>query len=260
MSTATLSLDGAVALVTGASDGIGRATALALAQDGATVIAIARREARLLELERDASAAGHVIHAFPADLTDPERTLAIVPEVVARWGRLDILVNNAGLMLLVDPMSADEADWAMMVELNLIAAMRLTHAALPELERSALTSGRVIADVVNIGSLSARNPSAMRAGYAASKAGLAAFSEALRRDLTGRRVRVALLEPGLTDTGLRSANSSQTLERMKGLSPGLAAIEPLAPERVAQAVRFVVAQPPDTAVTDITIRPSTQRD
>jgi NADP-dependent 3-hydroxy acid dehydrogenase YdfG len=260
VNSSVAALEGAVALVTGASDGIGWATALALAEGGATVIAAARRKPRLLELEHEAAATGHIIHGLPTDLTDRKQSLEVIPEVLARCGRLDILVNNAGVMLLADPMSATESDWGTMVELNLVAAMRLTHAALPILEHTARTSSRGVADVVNVGSLSAHNPSAMRAVYAATKAGLAAYSEGLRRELAGRGVRVSLVEPGVTDTKLRSANSDELIQRMTSLTPGIAGVPPLAPERVAAVVRFVVTQPPDTAVTDITVRSSAQRD
>jgi NADP-dependent 3-hydroxy acid dehydrogenase YdfG len=251
-------LEGTVAVVTGASEGIGRSITRTLALEGATVLAVARRSERLETLASAVAEAGGTAHALVADLSQGHAPGEVIDHVVAAHGRLDILVNNAGLMLIGDALTADPDDWGLMIDVNLLALMRMSRAALPHLARAARSAPRYVADIVNIGSLSGRVPTPARSGYAASKGGVSAFSEALRQDLLSAKVRVGLIEPGLTRTGLRSKNSNSALETMMQSSAELSGVEPLDPDRVADAVRFVVCQPSDAALSDLILRPVAQ--
>lgn len=185
-------LDGKVVLVTGASSGIGEATALALSAEGAAVAAGARRADRLAALA--GKAPGEVL-ALDLDVTDEQSVRAAVAATVDRFGGLDVLVNNAGVMLNGPVAAADTADWRRMVETNLLGSMYAVHAALPHLlERRGA--------VVQVSSTSGRTATATAGAYAATKFGVNAFSEALRQEVTAQGVRVVLVEPGFVATEL----------------------------------------------------------
>jgi len=149
-------LDGTVALVTGASSGIGEATARALAAEGAAVAVAARRVDRLEELATAIRGEGGTVLVLETDLTDQEQARAAVERTVAQLGRLDTLVNNAGVMLLGPIVDAPVEEWDRMVALNLQGLLYSTHAALPHLLRAAEDSPRQVADVVNISSTAGR--------------------------------------------------------------------------------------------------------
>jgi NADP-dependent 3-hydroxy acid dehydrogenase YdfG len=172
-------LEGTVALITGASSGIGEKTALALAAAGAQVALVARRGDRLRALVRGLGEE----RALPieADVTEEPAAAAVVAQTVERFGRLDILVNNAGVMLLGPIVGAPIEEWQRMVDLNLSALLRCTHAALPHLLRAAESAPRRVADVVNVSSVAgrvARNGSGV---YNATKWGVNAFGESANR-------------------------------------------------------------------------------
>ncbi|WP_433368214.1 SDR family NAD(P)-dependent oxidoreductase [Streptosporangium sp. CA-115845] len=250
-------LKGAVALVTGASSGIGRATALRLAASGAAVALVARREDRLRDLCDEITGLGGGAVALPADLTDPARAAGAVEDAVAAYGRLDILVNNAGVMLLGPVADAPEGEWERMLDLNLRAVLATTRAALPHLLAAAESAPRRVADVVNVGSVAGQGAGA-RAGngvYALTKAGLAAFSESLRQELAGQRVRVALVEPGATVTELADHVRPEVLaERRKAMGD----VVRLSADDVADAVGYLVTRSREVALNRIVIRPTAQ--
>ncbi|MFF2276365.1 SDR family oxidoreductase [Agromyces sp. NPDC058126] len=187
-------LDGKVVLVTGASSGIGRATALALSSAGARVAVGARRVDRLDSLVD--SALGEAI-ALQLDVTDPASVARAVEETVARFGRLDALVNYAGLMQSGMILDADVREWQRMVDTNLLGSMYAVHAALPHLLE---TKGAV----VQVSSTAARSASLGSGVYAATKFGISAFSESLRQEITDQGVRVIVIQPGFVDTELTS--------------------------------------------------------
>ena len=188
-------LSDTTALVTGASGGIGAATALSLAAQGAKVALVARRKDRLDDLVGRIEAGGGTALAIEADITDRLQATAAVEQAVQAFGGLHTLVNNAGIMLLGPAESAPVEEWDRMIAVNLQGLLSTTHAALPHL-LTAAAGARGTADIVNVSSLAGRVPVAGSAVYSLTKQGVGAFSEALRQEVTGRHVRVSLVEPG----------------------------------------------------------------
>ncbi|WP_225848947.1 SDR family NAD(P)-dependent oxidoreductase [Streptomyces sp. HPF1205] len=240
-------LEGKAVLVTGASSGIGRATALALARAGASVAAGARRTDRLRSLADEAP--GGDVLALELNVADPQSVRDAVAATVTRFGRLDVLVNNAGVMLNGAILTADISDWTHMVAINLLGSMYAVHAALPHLLD---TKGAV----VQVSSTSGRSASAGAGVYAATKFGVTAFSEALRQEVTEHGVRVVVIEPGFVSTEL-TTHSTDPAMRAKAREMA-AAMRTLQPEDVAAAVVYAVTQPAHVAVNEILIRPTDQ--
>ncbi|MFX0574512.1 SDR family NAD(P)-dependent oxidoreductase [Nocardia nepalensis] len=248
-------LDRTVALVTGASSGIGRATALELARHGAAVAVVGRREDRLADLATEITGAGGRALVVPADVTDPTAAAEAVDKTVAGLGRLDILVNNAGLMLLGPAPGADLADWRRMVDINLMGLMYCTHAAVPHLVEAAAQEPRRVADIINIGSLAGRRAFAMSAVYCATKFGVGAFSEALRQELAHQHVRVSVVEPGSVDTELRDHNDPAIQQQLAAAFGG---IDRLQSQDIADTVGYIVTRPRHVAVGELLVRPTEQ--
>jgi NADP-dependent 3-hydroxy acid dehydrogenase YdfG len=173
-------LDGTVALVTGASSGIGVTTALELARHGAALALAARRAERLEELAARIRGDGGVAVVLPADVTSEKEAGRLVERTVAELGRLDTLVNNAGVMLLGPVEGAPTDEWRRMIEVNLLGLMYCAQAALPHLVSAAEDGPRQVADMVNISSVAGRIARSGNAVYNATKHGVGAFSEALR--------------------------------------------------------------------------------
>ncbi len=244
-------LDGTVALVTGASSGIGEATALALAAEGAKVAVAARRRDRLEEL----SARGGGMLVLETDVTDEAQANEMVDRTVAELGRLDILVNNAGVMLLGPIENAPTEEWRRMVNLNVLGLLYCTHAALPHLLAAAAEGPRQVADVVNVSSVAGRVARLNSGVYNATKFGVVAFSESLRQEVTTRHVRVGIVEPGATATELAFQNRPEILEEMGRTFGGMTL---MASEDIAAAVRYMVTQPAHVAVNEILVRPTEQ--
>ena len=251
-------LTGTVAVVTGASSGIGEATALALARQGAGVIVAARRRDRLDALaERIAQDGGDAL-VVETDVTDDAQARGLVRRAVDERGRLDILVNNAGVMLLGAVVGADTDQWRLMLDLNVAALMTLTHEALPHLLAAAEQEPRRVADIVNVSSVAGRVARGGSAAYNASTWAVNAFSEALRQEVTGRHVRVGLIEPGAVDTELASHNTDPAVvERMH---QRFGSIERLSADDIAEAVVFMVTRPRHAAVNELLVRPTEQAD
>jgi NADP-dependent 3-hydroxy acid dehydrogenase YdfG len=248
-------LDAAVALVTGASSGIGEATALALAQRGAAVALVARRTDRLESLAGKIRGEGATALTLTADVTDGGQAAAAVERTVAELGRLDILVNNAGVMLLGPAVGAPLEEWQRMVSLNVLGLLYCSHAALPHLLRAAEDGPRRVADLVNISSVAGRETRSGSAVYNATKHAVGAFSDALRQEVTRRHVRVSLVEPGATSTELAGHNRPEILETLR---QRFAAMERLEADDIADAVLYIVTRPPRVAVNEILIRPTEQ--
>jgi NADP-dependent 3-hydroxy acid dehydrogenase YdfG len=248
-------LDGTVALVTGASSGIGAATAQALAEQGATVALAARRKDRLDALADTITRSGGTVSVLETDITDERQATAAVERTVAEFGRLDTLVNNAGVMLLGPAVGAPLAEWQRMVDLNLRGLLFCAHAALPHLLRAAEDGPRQVADMVNISSTAGRVARNGAAVYTLTKHGVGAFSEALRQEVTGRHVRISIVEPGATDTELSGHNRPEVLA---GLRQQLTGVQRMAPADIADAIAYIVTRPRHVAVNEILIRPTDQ--
>ncbi|MFI6489897.1 SDR family NAD(P)-dependent oxidoreductase [Streptomyces sp. NPDC050564] len=251
----TRRLEGTVALVTGASSGIGHATALELSREGASVALVGRREDRLTDLAAEIAGAGGKALVVPADITDAQAAAEAVERTVEGLGRLDTLVNNAGLMLLGPAPGADLNDWRRMIDINLMGLMYSTHAAVPHLVKAAAEAPRQVADIVNIGSLAGRGAFAMSAVYCATKFGVGAFSESLRQELAGRHVRVSIVEPGSVDTELRAHNPAAVQQH---IAASLGDIERLQSQDIADTVGYIVTRPRHVAVAELLVRPTEQ--
>ena len=248
-------LTGTVALITGASSGIGEATALTLARQGAAVAVAARRKDRLDALAQRVADAGGRVLAIESDITDQAQAQALVERTVAELGRLDTLVNNAGVMLLGPTHDAPLEEWERMISVNIRGLLYCAHAALPHLLAAAQDGPRRIADMVNISSVAGRTTRVGSAVYNLTKHGVGAFSEALRQEVTGRHVRVSLVEPGAVDTELRTHNRPEIQDQM---SRRFADIRIMDAEDVADAVSYIVTRPWRVAVNEILMRPTEQ--
>jgi NADP-dependent 3-hydroxy acid dehydrogenase YdfG len=243
-----MTLEGTVALVTGASSGIGEATARALAAQGAKVAIAARRKDRL-----DALAAEIGGLAIEADITDREQAIAAVERTVSELGRLDIVVNNAGVMLLGDIVDAPVQEWERMIDLNLKGLLYVAHAALGHLLKFAQEGPREVADLVNISSVAGRRVGQGGGIYQLTKHGVGVFSEALRQEVTARHVRSSLVEPGATESELVTHVREEV---RSNLNPNTYKI--LEAADIADAVLYIVTRPRHMAVNEILIRPTEQ--
>jgi NADP-dependent 3-hydroxy acid dehydrogenase YdfG len=248
-------LEGTVALVTGASSGIGAATSVSLAGLGAKVALVARRSDRLEELATRLRADGATALVITADVTNQAEAERAVAHTVNELGRLDTLVNNAGVMLLGPVVDAPVDEWDRMVQINILGLLYCTHAALPHLLGAAEDGPRRVADLINISSVAGRETRSGSGVYEATKHGVGAFSDALRKEITTRHVRVSLVEPGAVDTELASHNRPEILAAMRQRFAG---IERLRAEDIADAIAYIVSRPRHVAVNEVLIRPTDQ--
>jgi NADP-dependent 3-hydroxy acid dehydrogenase YdfG len=246
-------LEGTVALVTGASSGIGEATAKALAELGAAVALVARRKERLETLASEISSRTLVLET---DVTQREQAFAAVERTVSELGRLDTVINNAGVMLLGPIVDAPIEEWEQMVHLNLLGLLYTAHAALPHLLKAAEDGPRRVADLVNISSVAGRVAREGSGVYNLTKHGVGAFSESLRQEVTTRHVRVSLVEPGAVETELashlRPEIAQQAMQRF-------ASIERLQSEDIADTIAYIVTRPRRMAINEVLVRPTEQQ-
>jgi NADP-dependent 3-hydroxy acid dehydrogenase YdfG len=248
-------LDGTVALVTGASSGIGAATAGKLAAQGAAVALAARRRDRLDALAASISEQGGTVLVLESDVTDERQATEAVERTVSELGRLDTLVNNAGVMLLGPVLGAPLSEWQRMVELNVLGLLYCAHAALPHLLDAAQVGPRRVADMVNISSVAGRVAREGSGVYNLTKHGVGAFSESLRQEVAKHHVRVSLIEPGATATELAGHNRAEVLEVMRARFAG---VERMQADDIADAIIYVVTRPRHVAVNEMLIRPTEQ--
>jgi NADP-dependent 3-hydroxy acid dehydrogenase YdfG len=245
------SLEGKVALVTGASAGIGEATALALSAEGAAVGLGARRRDRIDALAERISGDGGRALAIESDITDEAAANDLVKRTAEELGRLDILVNNAGVMLLGPVAGADTEEWRRMIEVNLLGLLYCTHAALPVMGEAG--SGHI----VNVSSVAGRTAVMGSAVYNMTKWGVVGFSEALRQEVLNANVRVTCIEPGYVETELQSHNRNpvvvETLEKMRERIGDV-----LKAEDIADAILFAVTRPEHMSVNEVLVRPLKQ--
>ena len=248
-------LDGTVALVTGASSGIGVTTAVELARHGAAMALAARRADRLDDLAARIRGEGGTAAVIPADVTDEDQARQLVERTVAELGRLDTLVNNAGLMLLGPVVGASLEEWRQMVDVNLLGLMYCAHAALPHLLSAAKDSPREVADMVNISSVAGRIARSGSAAYNATKFGVGAFSEGLRQEVAARHVRVSVVEPGVTETELAGHNRPEVLDQM---NRRFGDIRRLQAADIAEIIAFIVTRPQHVIINELMVRPTEQ--
>jgi NADP-dependent 3-hydroxy acid dehydrogenase YdfG len=243
-------LAGKVALVTGASSGIGEATAIALAQAGAAVAIGARRRDRLDAIAGKLRDDGATVLQLDLDVTDEQQCRTAVSRTREELGGLDVLVNNAGVMLLGTIVGADTEDWRRMLHTNVLGLMYMTSATIDGMVEQG--SG----DIVNVSSVAGRTARKGAGVYNASKWAVNAFSESLRQEVTARGVRVSLVEPGAVSTELTDHITQPEARRVSKESAQN--MRTLQPEDIARAVRYVVTQPPHVAVNEVLVRPTDQ--
>jgi NADP-dependent 3-hydroxy acid dehydrogenase YdfG len=245
-------LEGKVAAITGASSGIGEATALSLAAEGAAVALAARREDRIADLAQRIGDDGGSAIAVATDVTEEEQANAFVARANEELGGLDVLVNNAGVMLLGPVAGAPTDQWRQMIEVNLLGLLYCTHAALPIM--GAAGSG----DIVNVASVAGRTANFGSGVYNMTKWGVVGFSEALRQECGRAGVRVTAIEPGWVDTELQGHNEHPAV--VAGMKKAMEKVERvLDADDIARAITFAVTQPPHVSINEMLIRPTTQR-
>jgi clavulanate-9-aldehyde reducatase len=244
-----IDLTGTIVAVTGASSGIGEATALACARAGAAVSLGARRKDRIDELAARIAADGGRAIAVQTDVSDEQQARAFVEQTVSELGKLDALVNNAGVMLLGPINGADTGEWRRMIDANVYGVLYCTHAALPHMAKQG--SGHI----VNVSSVAGRFARAGSGVYNLTKFGVGAFSESLRQEAVAYGVRVTLIEPGAVATELPGHNRPEILELM---AKNFAGVTPLDADDIANAVVYALGQPANVSVNEILIRPSGQ--
>jgi NADP-dependent 3-hydroxy acid dehydrogenase YdfG len=243
-------------MVTGASSGIGEATAETLAKHGAAVALVARRLDRLDELAAKLRADGASVLPIQADVANRDEAFGAVDRVVAELGRLDTMINNAGVMLLGPIEGAPVEEWERMVHVNLLGLLYCSKAALPHLLKAADGEPRGVADLVNVSSVAGRVPRLGSGVYNATKHAVGAFSESLRQEVTGRHVRVSLVEPGAVATELPSHNRPEVREQ---LSKRFADTERMEAADIADVICYIVSRPRHVAINEILVRPTEQQ-
>jgi NADP-dependent 3-hydroxy acid dehydrogenase YdfG len=243
-----------VALVTGASSGIGAAAATSLAAQGAAVALAARRKDRLETLAASIREQGGTALVLESDITEEQQAASAVEQTVAELGRLDTLINNAGVMLLGPAADAPLEEWQRMVDLNVLGLLYCAHAAMPHLLNAASANPRRVADMVNISSVAGRVARLGNSVYALTKHGVGAFSESLRQEFGPRYVRVSLVEPGATATELASHNRPEVLEGLRSQAG-----QRMEAEDIADAITYIVTRPRHVSVNEMLIRPTEQQ-
>lgn len=243
-------LVGKVAFVTGASSGIGEATALALAEEGARIALLARRADRLEQLVRRIKDAGGEAIPLVADATNEAELRTAIRHARETFGHIDILVNNAGVMLLGNIEGSDTEEWRHMLDINVLSVMLACHEILP------IMKAQGGGDIVNISSVAGRQVKAGYSGYNASKWAVGAFSESLRQEVTKHHIRVTVIEPGMVATELRQHITDPAIR--KAQLEGQRNITPLQAQDIAAAILFAVTRPPHVSVSEMLIRPTEQ--
>lgn len=240
-----------VAIITGASSGIGEATGRELAKLGVKVALAARRKSKLDSLVAEIAVAGGSALAIEADIIDKIVCARLVQQVHAEWGRVDILINNAGVMLLGPVIDAPLAEWERMVQLNMLGLLYMTHAALPIMMEQG--SGHI----VNISSVAGRTTRPGSAVYNLTKWGVGAFTDALRQELATAQsgIRTTLIEPGAVTTELISHNRAEIRAELK---ERFRTIERLESKDIAAGIIYAISQPARVSVNEVLIRPTEQ--
>jgi NADP-dependent 3-hydroxy acid dehydrogenase YdfG len=242
-------LSGLIVAITGASSGIGEATARACAGAGAAVSLAARRRERIEDLEQGIVADGGRAIAIETDVGDEAQAAAFVQRTASELGRIDVLVNNAGVMLLGPINGADTGEWRRMIDANVYGILYCTHAALP------LMLAQGSGQIVNVSSVAGRFARAGSGVYNLTKFGIGAFTEALRQEVAPAGLRVTLIEPGAVATELGGHNRPEIIDAMRKM---FADVKPLEADDIANAIVYAISQGPNVAVNEVLVRPSGQ--
>lgn len=243
-------INGKVALVTGASSGIGRATALALSRAGAKVAAGARRTDKLESLRQEIEKAGGEVIVQKLDVTKKVECDSFVSSAISKWGSTDILVNNAGLMPLSFFKNLKVSEWDQMIDVNIRGVIYCTAAVIPHM--LAKKSGHI----VNMSSIAGRVVFPSGTVYCATKHAVTAFSEGLRQEFSTRsNIRVTCIEPGVVDTELNNTITDASLAKFVESTKQMASLKA---EDIANAILFAVESPPHMNINEIMLRPTTQ--
>src|SRR3954452_2999287 len=241
-----------VAVVTGASSGIGEATARALAREGFALALGARREDRINRLAQEITDGGGKALAIATDISDESSARALVETANKELGSVDVLLNNAGVMLLGPILGSDLEHWQRMVNVNLLGLLYCTHAALPIMKEQAR------GHIVNVSSVAGRTARMGSGVYNATKWGVGAFSESLRQEAVGYGVRVTLVEPGYVDTELQGHNEHpMVVERMAKDKEQIGKV--LEADDIANAIVYAVTQPEHVSINEVLVRPTKQQ-
>jgi NADP-dependent 3-hydroxy acid dehydrogenase YdfG len=237
-----------VAIVTGASSGIGAATAELLAGDGAVVALVARRADRLEELVKRIVDAGGRAAAFPADVRREPECDQVAAGVISRYGRVDILINSAGVVRPGNVETANPADWRESIEINLLSAMYLS--------RGVLSGMRARGDghIVNVSSTAGRIIGSGHSSYVASKHGVNAFSEAMRQEVAPHGIRVTIVEPGATETEVFASIPDEKARAI--MNQHITKEGNMRAVDVANAILYALAQPPNVNIREIWLAPT----
>ena len=239
-----------IAIVTGASSGIGRATALSLAKAGAKVAIAARRTQRLEELQKEITKIGTECIVVPCDVTNRKDCQALIDAAIKKWNHIDILINNAGIMPLSFVKNLKVDEWEQMVDVNIKGVLFCTASVITHMINQ--NSGHI----VNISSIAGRIVFPSGSVYCATKYAVRAFSEGLRQELSARnKIRVTTIEPGIVATELTNTITDKSLEAFVKQSKE---IEALQAEDIANSIMFALESPLRMNVNEITVRPTTQ--
>jgi NADP-dependent 3-hydroxy acid dehydrogenase YdfG len=244
----TKSLAGKVALVTGASSGIGAAAAVALAAAGATVALSARRKDRLGELVAQIEAAGGKALALPGDMTVEADALAAVEDTVKALGRIDILINSAGIMQAGGIEGADLDEYRKVIDINLMATVYTCKAAIPHM----LAQG--VGDIINISSLAGRKGGPETNAYSASKHAVNAMTNGMRQELGDRNIRVSFLMPGATETEVAQSISNPVWR--DAIHKHVTKDGAVKASEIADTLVFMLAMPRNVNISEISVRPT----
>ena len=245
-----MSIEGKVAIITGASSGIGYATAIALSKAGAKVAIGARRTDKLAELENKIQSNEGEVFSQKLDVTKKDDCNAFVEQVIKKWGTVDILVNNAGLMPLSFVKSLKVDEWEQMIDVNIKGVLFMTAGVVSHMKEK--KSGHI----VNISSVAGRIVFPAGSVYCATKHAVTAFTEGLRQELSPRKnIRVTSIEPGVVQTELTNTITDESLEKFVETSKQM---EALKAEDIANAIVFAIDAPNHMNVNEILVRPTTQ--
>ncbi|WP_340589102.1 SDR family oxidoreductase [Erythrobacter alti] len=238
-------LAGRVALVTGASSGIGQAAARALATAGAHVVVAARRADRLSRLAEEFGANAHVV---AGDVALEQDAVAMVGQTIERFGQIDVLVNSAGMIDAGGLEKLSLERWRRVIEVNLFGTINVCKAALPHMK------ARKSGDIINISSTAGRRAAGLMGAYSTSKFGLTGFTEGLRQEMGDHGVRVSIIEPGATETEVADGISDPAMR--EAMEQHVSRDGAMQPADIADAIMFMLRLPRRANVSQILIRPT----